>query len=385
VDAAGPEPLVRLVGLRKSFGDAVAVDGIDLELHSGEFFSLLGPSGCGKTSTLRMIAGFEEPSGGQICLDGRDVAGVPAYRRPVNTVFQNYALFPHMNVADNVGFGLRLSKVGRSETRSRVTEALEMVELGPLARRRPAELSGGQQQRVALARALVLRPKLLLLDEPLGALDTRLRRTLQTELKAVQRSVGITFLYVTHDQEEALSMSDRLAVMSHGRIEQIGTPEDTYARPDTAFVASFLGVSNLVTTTSLSPGWVELEGLALAAPANLAPAGSEVTVLVRPERITVTEPNDIAAALPGVVTERRFVGASTEITIVLSSGTTLCSQVSNDGRRAVQPGEAVALHFDEGALHVLSGPTAHQATSPTDVIDAAAPADQASPEETHVA
>ena len=237
---------VTLVALTKRFDDVVAVDAVDLQVASGEFFSLLGPSGCGKTTTLRMVAGFEEPSSGQILLDGVDVADRPPFKRNVNTVFQSYALFPHLRVFDNVAFGLRRSGVDKPEVRRRVADALAQVELTGLERRKPSQLSGGQQQRVALARALVLRPAVVLLDEPLGALDAQIRRTLQVELKALQEDVGLTFIYVTHDQEEALTMSDRLAVMNAGRIEQLGPPKDVYEQPDTTFVASFLGISNLV-------------------------------------------------------------------------------------------------------------------------------------------
>src|SRR5579864_121911 len=242
---------VQLRGLVKEFDDAVAVSGIDLAIRGGEFFSLLGPSGCGKTTTLRMIAGFERPTSGQIVLDHVDVAQVPPHRRNVHTVFQSYALFPHKNVFDNIAFGLHRQRVPKAELRERVTEAIDLVELGGLAKRRPNQLSGGQQQRVALARALVLRPAVLLLDEPLGALDAKIRKQLRLELKALQEEVGITFVFVTHDQEEALSMSDRVAVMNLGRIEQIGTPAEVYEDPATVFVADFLGVSNLMDAEAL--------------------------------------------------------------------------------------------------------------------------------------
>src|SRR5205807_4772516 len=236
---------VHLVGLVKRFGEISAVDGINVDVPGGEFFSLLGPSGCGKTTTLRLIAGFEQPTSGRILLDGADMARTPPHRRRVNTVFQSYALFPHLSVFDNVAFGLRFSNASGEEVRRRVHEALVLVRLEGFDRRRPSQLSGGQQQRVALARALILNPSVLLLDEPLGALDAKLRKALQIELKALQETVGITFLYVTHDQEEALTMSDRLAVMSNGRIQQVGAPSEVYEEPATAYVADFLGVSNL--------------------------------------------------------------------------------------------------------------------------------------------
>src|SRR5579859_5950072 len=282
---------VTLVDLTKRFQDVVAVDAINVEVAAGEFFSLLGPSGCGKTTTLRMIAGFEQPTSGQIRLDGVDVASVPAFKRNVNTVFQSYALFPHLRVFDNVAFGLRRAGVDRHEIRRRVAEALAQVELTGLERRKPAQPSGGQQQRVALARVLVLRPAVVLLDEPLGALDAKIRRTLQVELKALQEDVGLTFIYVTHDQEEALTMSDRLAVMNAGRIEQLGEPQAVYEQPDTTFVAAFLGISNLIGGTTrpvagdrCAVGVGEFE---------LVAAGGDVTVqgqtklMIRPERVRI--------------------------------------------------------------------------------------------------
>ena len=240
---------VKLVDVVKTFGDAVAVDHIDLEVVSGEFFSLLGPSGCGKTTTLRMIGGFEAPTSGLIELQGQDVTWLPPYKRHVNTVFQNYALFPHLSIFENVAFGLRRQKVPDAEVRTRVTEMLELVELPGFDRRKPTQISGGQAQRVALARALINRPAVLLLDEPLGALDLKLRKQMQVELKRIQQEVGITFIYVTHDQEEAMTMSDRIAVMNRGRYEQLGEPEALYERPATRFVAGFLGISNLLSGT----------------------------------------------------------------------------------------------------------------------------------------
>ncbi len=237
---------MRLVGLRKTYGDVVAVDSVDLEIAAGEFFTMLGPSGSGKTTTLRMIAGFEAPDSGRVELGGNDVTGLPAYDRPVNTVFQDYALFPHMSVAANVEYGLRVSGVDSDERRSRRTEALEMVRLADYGERKPSELSGGQRQRVALARAIINRPRLLLLDEPLGALDLKLREQMQVELKQIQTDVGITFIYVTHDQEEALTMSDRLAVFNEGRIEQVGPPWEVYEHPQNPFVSGFVGVSNVL-------------------------------------------------------------------------------------------------------------------------------------------
>src|SRR5438094_7923737 len=237
---------VGLVDLVKQFGDITAVDGVSLDIPGGEFFSLLGPSGCGKTTTLRLIAGFERPTEGQILLDGVDMAQTPPHKRNVNTVFQNYALFPHLSVEDNVGFGLKYQDVSKQDAKGRIGRALELVQLSGYERRRPSQLSGGQQQRVALARALILNPAVLLLDEPLGALDAKPRKALQIELKSLQETVGITFIYVTHDQEEALTMSDRIAGMSNGRIEQVGSPSEVYEEPVNAYVADFLGVSNLM-------------------------------------------------------------------------------------------------------------------------------------------
>jgi putative spermidine/putrescine transport system ATP-binding protein len=246
LSGAGPTPDVRLESVRKAFGEVVAVDGVDLEIPTGEFFTLLGPSGSGKTTTLRLVAGFEQPDEGRIHLGGKDVTKLPPYERDVNTVFQDYALFPHMTVAENVEYGLRIRKVPKTERRNRVDEALGMVRLAGFGNRKPNQLSGGQRQRVALARAIVNRPRVLLLDEPLGALDLKLRQEMQIELKRIQREVGITFVYVTHDQEEALTMSDRIAVFNDGRIEQVGLPADLYEHPATEFVASFVGISNML-------------------------------------------------------------------------------------------------------------------------------------------
>ena len=280
---------VKLVDVVKTFGDAVAVDHIDLEVVSGEFFSLLGPSGCGKTTTLRMIGGFEAPTSGLIELQGQDVTWLPPYKRHVNTVFQNYALFPHLTIFENVAFGLRRQKVPDAEVRTRVTEMLQLVELPGFERRKPTQISGGQAQRVALARALINRPAVLLLDEPLGALDLKLRKQMQVELKRIQQEVGITFIYVTHDQEEAMTMSDRIAVMNRGRYEQLGDPEVLYERPATRFVAGFLGISNLLSGTveGNDNGYVRLrlaDETVIRAP-RTDTGGDAVSVGVRPEKI----------------------------------------------------------------------------------------------------
>ncbi len=316
-------PAVRLEGLVKHFGvevgqrarssgtataDAViAVDGIDLEIRDGEFFSMLGPSGSGKTTTLRMIAGFELPTAGRILLHGRDVTDLPPFDRDVNTVFQDYALFPHMTVGQNVGYGLVVRKVPRPERDARVADALRMVRLEGYERRRPGQLSGGQRQRVALARALVNRPRVLLLDEPLGALDLKLREEMQIELKAIQQAIGITFIYVTHDQEEALTMSDRLAVFNRGRIEQLGTPADVYERPATRFVAGFVGTSNLLTGDSAQ-----------------AIVGAAGTFTVRPEKIHLVEPASTPgpdeASATGTIREVVYLGPDTRYIVALDAG-----------------------------------------------------------------
>jgi len=298
---------VHLEGVRKVFGETEAVAGIDLEIADGEFFSMLGPSGSGKTTTLRMIAGFEQPTSGRILLHGRDVTGVPPFDRDVNTVFQDYALFPHMNVADNVGYGLMVRRVDRAERGRRVTEALRMVRLTSFGHRKPSQLSGGQRQRVALARALVNRPRVLLLDEPLGALDLKLREEMQIELKAIQKQVGITFIYVTHDQEEALTMSDRLAVFNEGRIEQVGTPADVYERPTTPFVAGFVGTSNL-----------------LRGDAARAVIGSDGTFTVRPEKIRLADPGALVAddelSAMGEIRDVIYLGSDTRYIVALEAG-----------------------------------------------------------------
>src|SRR5919197_2656706 len=280
---------VTLVDLVKKFAEVTAVDGVNLEMPSGEFFSMLGPSGCGKTTTLRMIAGFEQPTEGRILLDGNDMAFTPPHKRNVNTVFQSYALFPHLNVFDNVAFGLRRKKVAKHDIRQRVAEALELVQLTGFEKRKPMQMSGGQQQRVALARALVLKPAVLLLDEPLGALDAKLRKALQIELKALQEDVGITFVYVTHDQEEALTMSDRIAVMSDGHIEQVGTPSEVYDEPATEFVADFLGVSNLMEAEAIGRAdggcRIRLGDFELDAERGELDARGPTKVVIRPERL----------------------------------------------------------------------------------------------------
>jgi putative spermidine/putrescine transport system ATP-binding protein len=295
---SGETPDIRLTSLRKTYGEVVAVDSVDLEIAQGEFFTLLGPSGSGKTTTLRMIAGFEEPDSGRVDLGGEDVTSVPPYDRPVNTVFQDYALFPHMSVAANVEYGLRVSGVDAGERRSRREEALEMVRLADYGERKPAELSGGQRQRVALARAIVNRPRVLLLDEPLGALDLKLRVQMQVELKEIQSEVGITFIYVTHDQEEALTMSDRLAVFNEGRVEQVGPPADVYEKPSNPFVTGFVGVSNLL----------ERDGRRFT---------------VRPEKIRLLDDGEVEEGLQterGRIVDVAYAGMITRYTVALENG-----------------------------------------------------------------
>jgi spermidine/putrescine transport system ATP-binding protein len=352
---------IQLEGLTKAFGEHVAVAGIDVDMPPGEFFTLLGPSGCGKTTTLRMIAGFEQPTSGRIMLDGTDVARVPPHRRNVNTVFQSYALFPHLDVAKNVAFGLKYQKLEKSERAKRVAEALELVNLTEFAHRKADQLSGGQQQRVALARALVLQPRVLLLDEPLGALDAKLRKTLQVELKALQAELGITFVFVTHDQEEALTMSDRIAVMNKGLVEQAAPPQAIYEEPETVFVAEFLGVSNLLEAEA-----VGREGATCAVrigdrvfrcgQGDLDTLG-EVKVMIRPERIVI-EPHTEAGdeRLPGIVERSVFLGGSHEVHVRVLGGELMRTTVANDGSPppvSLEPGAAVSLRLPPEALRVL--------------------------------
>jgi spermidine/putrescine transport system ATP-binding protein len=329
LDTPVPNVDVRLIQVTKAFGDMLAVDHIDLEVVDGEFFSLLGPSGCGKTTTLRMIGGFEEPTSGLIELQGEDVTWLPPYQRQVNTVFQNYALFPHLTIFENVAFGLRRKHFRDTEIRSRVTEMLNLVELPGYERRKPTQISGGQAQRVALARALINRPAVLLLDEPLGALDLKLRKQMQVELKRIQQEVGITFIYVTHDQEEAMTMSNRIAVMNKGRYEQLGDPETLYERPTTRFVAGFLGVSNLL--RARVDGTADGHALARLAddtrvrvPAAMVAGRSTVDIGVRPEKIRLREPSDPAPAghnqLSGTVADASYIGVSTQYIVETRGG-----------------------------------------------------------------
>jgi spermidine/putrescine transport system ATP-binding protein len=350
---------VQLVDLVKRFGDFTAVAGINLEMPSGEFFSLLGPSGCGKTTSLRMIAGFERPSEGQILLDGVDMAQTPPHKRNVNTVFQNYALFPHLTVEENVAFGLKYKKATKQETKERVGHALELVALTGFGHRRPSQLSGGQQQRVALARALILNPAVLLLDEPLGALDAKLRKRLQIELKALQEEVGITFIYVTHDQEEALTMSDRIAVMSQGRVEQVGPPKEIYEEPATAYVADFLGVSNLMDATASGTGAggckVALGEFALVAGQGEADTVGAAKITIRPERVELLPQGTTGQNhLPAMVERVVYVGSVLQVILHLAAGQTIQAWQQNEGGALpYTSGAAVTAHFPPEALRVL--------------------------------
>ncbi|MDX6561904.1 MAG: spermidine/putrescine transport system ATP-binding protein [Gaiellales bacterium] len=350
---------IRLESLVKSFGDVNAVDGIDLEMPPGEFFTMVGPSGCGKTTTLRMIAGFERPTSGRILLDGEDVAQTPPHRRNVNTVFQSYALFPHLNVADNVAFGLKYKKVTKGERAKMVDEALALVQLTGYEKRKPGQLSGGQQQRIALARALVLRPRVLLLDEPLGALDARLRKDLQVELKTLQESLGITFVFVTHDQEEALTMSDRVAVMNGGRVEQSGPPQEIYEEPATLFVADFLGVSNLVGAEAAGQDGracvLRVGDVPMRAEQGDLTARGAVKAMIRPERVRV-EPHGTPGEnrLPGLVEHLVFLGSFREVRVRLLGGALVTAIQPNDGSEPpYEQGTPVSVHLPVESLRVL--------------------------------
>jgi spermidine/putrescine transport system ATP-binding protein len=366
-----PDADVRIDGVTKRFGDFVAVDDLSLEVSRGEFFSMLGPSGCGKTTTLRMIGGFEEVTAGSIFLGDADITDLPPYRRATNTVFQNYALFPHLNIFDNIAFGLRRRKTPDAEVRTKVATMLDLVELPGYEERKPNELSGGQQQRIALARALVNNPQVLLLDEPLGALDLKLRKQMQVELKRIQGEVGITFIFVTHDQEEAMTMSDRIAVMRHGRIEQLGTPEELYERPQTDFVASFLGVSNLLDAEVLGRGdpFADLrlrDGTVVRAPASLVNGASQVRIGIRPEKLRVLavhEGQESATtsgnALEGTVLDASYIGVSTQYLIETADGHRLIVYAQNletSGAGEAHPdGQRVQLTWQPQHTFVIAG------------------------------
>ncbi len=325
------ETAVRFDAVSRIFGDVRAVDSVTLDVHEGEFFAMLGPSGSGKTTCLRLIAGFERPTSGDVNIFGQNSTNIPPYRRPVNTVFQDYALFPHLNVQDNVAYGLKISGVGKAERHRAADEILEMVALGGHSKRKPSELSGGQRQRVALARALVNKPRVLLLDEPLGALDLKLREQMQSELKALQRQLGVTFVFVTHDQGEALSMADRVAVFNDGKIQQLDAPQVLYYKPQTAFVADFVGSSNV-----LPPDMV----------ARLT--GRSVQASLRPEAISLSD-----TGLEGVVAEHSFLGANTRLKVDVSR--TQISVLLPKGAQIPNDGDHVNLSWDAADLHVMAG------------------------------
>ena len=397
-----PQPAVQLQNITKVFpGGVTAVDNINLEIPQGEFFTLLGPSGCGKTTTLRMIAGFEMPTSGEIFIEGKEMGKVQPNRRPVNTVFQNYALFPHLTVEQNVAFGLRLKRVPAAESQRRVQEALEMVQLPGMEKRKPSQLSGGQQQRVALARALVNEPAVLLLDEPLGALDLKLRKAVQLELKQLQSELGITFIYVTHDQEEALTMSNRIAVMSHGLIQQMGAPREIYEYPTNRFVADFIGETNFVDGTVLEVGEfakVQVDGIwMLGAMGNIrVTPGQKVTLAIRPEKMNLYPPGkmDILeteigmdatefarvtggqlpkaemdmrqylereadnVVLPGKVVEAIYIGTDIRYLVQLNEQTSLIARIQNFGERydtTFNAGDDVLVHWPAENARVLTG------------------------------
>jgi spermidine/putrescine transport system ATP-binding protein len=329
---------VEFRGVTKRFGDVVAVDDVDLQIRQGEFLSLLGSSGCGKTTSLRMIAGFEQPTAGEVLIGGRHATGVPPYDRDVNTVFQHYALFPHLSVLDNVAYGLKQRGMDKTARHRRAQEALELVHLEGREKRKPRELSGGQQQRVALARALVMEPRVLLLDEPLGALDLKLRKEMQVELKRIQGEVGITFVYVTHDQGEAMSMSDRIAVMCDGRIEQLGPPEEIYDRPASTFVARFIGEMNLL-------------------PGEVVRHDPSVVVGIRPEKVRLAGPGD-AGAVPATVVTRLQLGASIQLVAELADGTGVTAVIPRSGEHAgvdeLAPGDRISLSWADSAPILLA-------------------------------
>jgi spermidine/putrescine transport system ATP-binding protein len=381
---------VELRSVTKRFDQLAAVDDLSLELGRGEFFTLLGPSGCGKTTTLRMIAGFERPTEGEIRIEGSDVAQLPPHKRPTNTVFQSYALFPHLSVEANVAFGLKRKKVAKDEIAERVTAELERVGLASHAKRKPSQLSGGMQQRVALARALVNLPKVLLLDEPLGALDLKLRKGLQVELKRIQREVGITFVYVTHDQEEALTMSDRIAVMNRGRVEQVATPEKVYNRPATTFVAGFIGVSNLMPATVTGSDEVRLDqGQTISTPTDGFSSGERCHAVVRPEKLRVElgENGGGRLDLPrveGVVASSLYLGTATQIAVDLGDDVRMTVLVPNadeaERQRLPGGGARVALSWEPEHMHLVRESPDRAAVGSN---DGASAADQSQLETTH--
>ncbi len=366
---------VRLDGVTKQFGSNTAVDDVSLEIHAGEFVALLGPSGCGKTTCLRMIAGFEQPDRGEVYISNEPVAGIPAHKRDVNTVFQSYSLFPHMTVLDNVAFGPQNRGASKPEARKQAQEMLDVVRLSDFGARKPQQMSGGQQQRVALARALVNRPSALLLDEPLAALDLKLRKAMQIELKRIQREVGITFIFVTHDQEEALTMSDRIAVMSQGRVEQVGTPEEIYNQPATVFVAGFIGSANLLpaTVVDITSELVTAQiasGATVSSPVNGRPfqVGQKVTVMLRPERISLDDnerPGRVG--IWTTVTNRVFHGASSDVMVRLADGTELVADLEADDGLSCSVGEKLWMSWSDGSAWIMPEAIEFAGSTSTDI------------------
>lgn len=372
-----PNGTVVLEGVTRRFGEAVAVDNLSLRVEAGEFLSLLGPSGCGKTTTLRMLAGFEHPDAGQIRISGRNVLGVPPYKRDVNTVFQAYALFPHMSVAQNVAYGLQQKRVPRSEVRERVTEALDLVQMRSFADRKSTQLSGGQQQRIALARALVNRPSVLLLDEPLGALDRQLREEMQLELKLLQSQLGITFVFVTHDQGEALSMSDRIAVMRNGRIEQLADPDTIYARPASAYVAAFIGQQNFVR------GVIAADGTSIVTPLGTLnaervdpelPSGAHAQLAVRPEFVLVSAAGAVASpgtqGAPGTLIGLSHLGESMQYLVQLEAGQTMLSRRPTADAPALSIGDAVQCSWQPEHAQIFPSDAAESEPEIAHAVDA---------------
>jgi spermidine/putrescine transport system ATP-binding protein len=357
-ESIGEPSAVELAGVTKRFGEVVAVDAIDLSVDENRFFALLGPSGCGKTTTLRMIGGFEEPTAGTIRLHGEDVTGFKPYARPVNTVFQSYALFPHLSIFENVAFGLRRKKVPDADVRRRVGETLELVQLTGMEKRRPGQLSGGQQQRIALARALINHPRVLLLDEPLGALDLKLRKEMQIELKRIQNEVGLTFIHVTHDQEEAMTMADSIAVMNEGHIERLGTPHEIYEDPQSSFVASFLGSSNLADATVVDAARGELtvgRHRVRVTPDRIPSGAAGVRIGVRPEKIAVFPQGTATSdnAIDGTIADVSFIGVSTQYLVDTDLGTSMAAVQQNSGARLFGPGERVSLGWSPDHTFVV--------------------------------
>ncbi|WP_448002272.1 ABC transporter ATP-binding protein [Agromyces bauzanensis] len=355
-------PLLRVDGVRAVYGDTVALHGISLDIADNEFFALLGPSGCGKTTLLRSIAGFETPESGRIEVDGQDLLGMPPHKRPVNMMFQSYALFPHLSVERNIAYGLEAEGRSKADVRRRVGEVMEVVGLGHLGRRRPAQLSGGQRQRVALARAIVKRPRLLLLDEPLSALDRQVRASMQLELKRLQHEVGLTFVVVTHDQEEAMSMADRIAVLREGHLEQLATPQELYANPATRFVASFIGTANLLDGTATAAG-VEVPGVGEVAGSHALAAGAPATAVVRPEDVELS-PDVATASLRGTVVDTYFLGGASTISVEVP-GVASPILASVHGASRLARGDGVGVRFGRAAVVAHDVPAASAAEEET--------------------